>query len=122
MNKNSLSGRPYVLTSLMGTQEQIKLSLNLKTLMARKNLTLTATAKHVGMNKSTLHNYCNGVIPRNLLKIKELADYLEVSLNELIFGPNLGPHFLDGRTAFEGRYEVIIKPLQSSRVDGKTIK
>ncbi len=68
----------------MANELEKNFSENLKYLIARKNLTLTSAARKVGMNKSTLHNYCNGVIPRNLMKIKELADLLGVSFNELL--------------------------------------
>ncbi len=54
--------------------------------MKKKFLTTTTIAKEVGMNKSTLHNYCNGVIPRNIIAIKKLADFLEVSFSSLMFG------------------------------------
>lgn len=92
----------------MAERQQIQLAENLKRMMAAKNLSVTAAARKIGMNKSTLHGYCNGAIPRNLQKLKELADLFEVSLVELIFA-----HETEARTpskgGFEGRYEVIVR-------------
>jgi transcriptional regulator with XRE-family HTH domain len=99
----------------MKMDQKIKLAENLKNQMASRNLTITTVARQIGMNKSTLHNYCNGVVPRNLIKIKELADLLEISLSELVFGSNaegLASEFEDG---IEGRFEVIVKRIQSSQ-------
>ncbi len=93
----------------MGTSQKIKLAENLNRLMASQKLTVTSAARKVGMNKSTLHNYCNGVIPRNLPKIKELADLLEVSLSELIFGQDSGPANINLSDGIEGKFEVTIR-------------
>ncbi len=53
--------------------------------MKRKSLTITEVANSVGMNKSTLHNYCNGVVPRNIITLKKLADFLGVPFSDLMF-------------------------------------
>lgn len=93
----------------MGTSQKIKLAENLNRLMASQKLTVTSAARKVGMNKSTLHNYCNGVIPRNLPKIKELADLLEVSLSELIFGHESESTNVNLSDGIEGKFEVTIR-------------
>lgn len=93
----------------MEQNKTIKLAENLRKLMLSNQLTLVSVAKQVGMNKSSLHNYCHGVMPRNLLKIKKLADHFDVSLFELIFGsefPSLGS---DLANEVDGRFEIIIK-------------
>lgn len=54
------------MTEQMGASQEIKLAENLKKILATKKLTVTDTAKKVRMHKSTLHGYCNGVVPRNL--------------------------------------------------------
>ncbi len=69
--------------------EDIYLANNLNQLINQKSLSITMIAREVGMNKSTLHNYCNGVIPRNILSLKKLANFLDISLNDLIFENNL---------------------------------
>lgn len=93
----------------MKSVHRVKLAENLEALMRSRNLTITSVASKIGMNKSTLHNYCNGVVPRNLLKIKELADLFDVSLGELVFGEDIesgGPY---RGSEIEGRFEVTIK-------------
>ncbi len=107
------------MTGPMGSKQEIKLADNLKKIMASKNLTVTQAAKKIGMNKSTLHNYCNGVVPRNLRKIKELADLLEVSLTELIFGKNADVTSFRTEGSMEGRYEVIIRRVNEGGKDAK---
>lgn len=93
----------------MSSDDGIKLAANLKRIMKARNLTITAIAREVGMNKSTLHNYCNGVIPRNLLKIKDLADFLEVDLSDLIFESPTNTLSIPLGDSIEGRYEIVIK-------------
>lgn len=104
----------------MGQDQKIKLAENLSRLMTKRNLTVTLAAKKIGMNKSTLHNYCNGVVPRNLPKLKELADLLEVSLTELLFGSNGETLKADFNQGIEGRYEIIIRKVDElAKGDGK---
>jgi transcriptional regulator with XRE-family HTH domain len=63
------------------------------------------------MNKSTLHNYCNGVIPRNLMKLQELADLLGVTLSELASGKAQASALPSFPEDLEERFEVTIKRL-----------
>lgn len=93
----------------MGQENKIKFAENLNRLMAKKNLTVTSVSRKIGMNKSTLHNYCNGVMPRNLPKIKQLADLLEVSLVELLFSAPDESKVVNLNQSIEGKFEVTIK-------------
>ncbi len=103
----------------MKSQPEIKLAENLRKIMAEKNIRVTALAKRVGMNKSTLHGYCNGAVPRHLLKIRLIADFLGVPFSELIFGKSSDAVPAETDRNIEGRYEVIIRRLD---VQNKTIK
>jgi transcriptional regulator with XRE-family HTH domain len=87
----------------------IRLSENLNRLMKKRKVSISQTAQAVAMNKSTLHNYCNGVVPRNVLTLKKLADYFEISLVDLIFGPQMRPESLLRAAFLEGTYELIIR-------------
>lgn len=99
----------------MKYQHDIKLAGNLKRILAHKKITVSIAAKKVGMNKSTLHGYCNGVVPRNLLKIRDLADLLEVSFAELIFGGDNNPSSADRHEELhEDRFEVCVRRLPPS--------
>jgi len=110
------------MTGEMESEREIRLSENLKKIMASKNLKVTVVARKVGMNKSTLHGYCNGVIPRNLRQLKLLADFLEISFSELIFGKSGGAFSIRAIDPLEGRYELTIKELNDSTKKVETAK
>lgn len=94
----------------MKNSHEINLAGNLKRILAQKKITVSVAAKEVGMNKSTLHGYCNGVVPRHLLKIRDLANFLDVSLMELIFGEDWAvPSNLD--LMEEQRFEISVRRL-----------
>jgi transcriptional regulator with XRE-family HTH domain len=88
----------------------IKLAENLKRLFEEKNLTVTRVSRLISINKSTLHNYCNGVMPRNLIKLQDLADLLGVSLSELLLGktPEPSDSLIKGEE-IEEKFEVRIR-------------
>jgi transcriptional regulator with XRE-family HTH domain len=90
----------------VANNQEINLAKNLNSLLAKHGLTLSAAATKVGMNKSTLHNYCNGVVPRNLVKIKELANLFDVSFSDLVFGA-VAEKIQEA--SIEGRYEVTVR-------------
>jgi len=87
----------------------IKLAENLSRIMKKKKLSLSQIAEAIQMNKSTLHNYINGVMPRNVMTLKKLADYFEISLTELLFGPQVSPEALLRASLLEGTYELVIR-------------
>lgn len=93
----------------MRQDQSIKLAGNLKKLLEERNLTLTAACRKIGMNKSTLHNYCNGVVPRNLVKLQELAALLGVSMNELVIGNQSSSPPQELAIEHEEKFEVTIK-------------
>lgn len=85
---------------------EIKLAENLQKVLQDRKISVTALAKQIGMNKSTLHGYCNGVVPRNLLKLHQLAAALDVPFIELVFG-----HRREriSSESLKGRYELIVQ-------------
>ena len=93
----------------MNTNGTIKLAENLNRLMKRKNLSLSQTAEAIQMNKSTLHNYLNGVVPRNVLTLKKLADFFQIGLTDLLFGPQITPEAFLRASLLEGTYELVIR-------------
>lgn len=107
------------MTDPMASKQEIKLAENLKRLMAAKNLTVTTAARKIGMNKSTLHNYYNGVIPRNLQMLRELADLLDVPLAELLYGKGTNLVSLSAEVGIEGRYEITIRRVDDWNRNGK---
>lgn len=91
--------------------KNFKFSQNLNHLIKTKNISQAALARKVGMNKSTLHNYCNGVLPQNLIKIKELSEFLGVPMTELLFGENPETVTVQIGGQIEGRFILTISKL-----------
>lgn len=96
--------------------QEIRLAENLKQLIKDKNESITSTAKKAKMNKSTLHNYYHGVIPRNLIAIKDLADFFDISINELVFGQNKETKQSQSTLGtIEGKYEITIRRIGETK-------
>ncbi len=77
-------------------------------LCERRGLSPSRLASHLSLGKSTIHNYCYGVLPRGLESLRKIADFFDLSMQELIFEDLDNP----SRTTecnIEGTYEFIIK-------------
>ena len=64
----------------------MRLSQNLKRLLSDHKITVSRLAKKIGINHTTLHNYCNGVVPRNIESLYKLASFFNISVDDLISG------------------------------------
>lgn len=95
----------------MEKDRKIQLADSLKRLMTERNLTVSSISRKTGINKSTIHNYCNGVVPRNLPQLKKLAELFEISLTDLIFNTEKVPNPKNKNQNLEGKYEVIIRKI-----------
>ncbi len=88
-----------------------RLAKNLTALMKEKHLTLSAVAKKNSINKTTLHNYMNGILPKNLLSIAKLAEFFDVSISDLLLG-DIGEKKplskKDDLPINDGQYEVLL--------------
>jgi transcriptional regulator with XRE-family HTH domain len=93
----------------MKAGEAITLAENLKRLMKKRHLTISQAAAGIKMNKSTLHGYCNGVIPRNVLTLRRMAEFFEISLPELLYGSQSNPQNILQAFLLEGVYELTIR-------------
>lgn len=82
---------------------KLPLHKNLTELLKDQNLSRIAVKAR--MNKSTLHGYLNGIEPRSLLGLTRLAEVLNVSPKDLVFGQTPAP------STEEERFEVTIKRL-----------
>lgn len=84
---------------------------NLKNLLLHKNISLNQLAKKTSINKSTLHNYLNGVDPQGLHALLKLAEFFEITIEELLFDKET--KITNPRESFfrvgEGHFEIIIK-------------
>ena len=99
-----------------GSMNPIRLGNSLKVLMRARGLTLKKVSAETGIPYSTLHTWLENRQPKDILKVKLLADYLEVGLHFLLFGEE---DKRPGRAVFElphrgqadlaGVYEVIVR-------------
>ncbi|OQW52469.1 MAG: hypothetical protein A4S09_17535 [Proteobacteria bacterium SG_bin7] len=94
-------------------ESKVQFARNLYKLMASRKLTLVTLAEKLNISKSSLHNYCNGVHPRNLETLNKIADFFQISVNDLIFGEKIelvGTSFADD---IEGEYLVRVVRMRS---------
>lgn len=82
----------------------------------KRKLTLTKMASLSGVSKSTLHDWgTSGSHPKldssGLKNLRKLADYLEVSIPQLLFGMNTDsqPHVLFESTFRDGDHKYKLK-------------
>lgn len=61
------------------------LSENLKALTQKKAVTMAQLSRATGIPPQTLNNWMSGQEPRGLDKLKRIADYFGVTLDELCF-------------------------------------
>ncbi len=93
------------------SKKEILLSKNLNKLIKARNLTQAQIARQLNINKSTLHNYCNGVEPQGLVTIRVLAEFFEISVHELIYGEKVDSLTLRLSGQVEGQFIVDIQRL-----------
>lgn len=97
-------------------KKEIKLAENLNKLAQEKNLKISTIAYKVGMSQSTLHSYFNGVEPKSMIALKKVADFFNMTIDELIFGESSTDSFRDSKDVnkfdlSKYRFEIIIKEL-----------
>ena len=94
------------------TKKEILLSKNLNKLMKARNLSQAKIARILNINKSTLHNYCNGIEPQGLTTIRNLADFFEVTVHELLFGDKVDSLSMRITGHVEGQFKVQIERIK----------
>ncbi|NJL25833.1 MAG: helix-turn-helix transcriptional regulator [Calothrix sp. SM1_5_4] len=110
----------YIAPALAHTEimASIRLGTNLRAVLEQKRLSLKQVSAQTGIPYSTLHTWLENRQPKDILKVKRLADYLQTSLTELLFGEPEGVSLhsttrptLPGHSEFgiEGTYEITIK-------------
>ena len=99
-------------------EKEITLSKNLNELFKKRGLSVSVTAKRIGVNKNTLESYLNGVLPRGLVTLLKVADDLEISLSELVFGfEDKTPE--KTQSPLVGKYELTIKEINDTLSGGQ---
>jgi transcriptional regulator with XRE-family HTH domain len=67
-------------------QRTICLGSVLKSLLKKRRVSLTTVSRETGISYSTLHTWLGNRHPKDVVKVKKLADYFGVTLHELLFG------------------------------------
>ena len=70
------------------------LTNNLNELIHSKSITMAQLSRETGIPPQTLNNWMAGQEPRGLNKLKRVADYFEISLDQLCFGISNKPPLL----------------------------
>ncbi len=92
----------------MNHQNEMHLANKIRKLLSAKGITLSEAAFKIGISKSTLHDYCHGVYPRNLKTIGKIADYFGVSVQDLLSEKNIGSLSINVTGDVEGEYLVVV--------------
>jgi transcriptional regulator with XRE-family HTH domain len=93
----------------------MNLKKNLKRILADQDLTAAQLSRKTGVPKTTLSEWLAGGNPRDLTKVKHVADALGLTVDQLCFGDiaessqPIERHLEEIRI---GKYEVVLKPLK----------
>lgn len=89
----------------------MQLKYVLKDILKEKDISVAQLARATRVPRQTLDNWMSGQEPRSLRQVKDVADYLHVSLDYLCFGERGSDPFLN---FFEseinaGVFEVVLR-------------
>lgn len=87
--------------------DKIQFSKNLRKLIRERTGTQRLLAKNIGVRPSTLHNYLYGGLPRGIQFLVKVAQFYDLSLDELVFGKKKLP--MTSEEYLGGLYEIVIK-------------
>jgi transcriptional regulator with XRE-family HTH domain len=68
----------------------MNLKTNLRRILIQKNMTAAQLCRNTGVPKTTLSEWMSGSSPRDIKKLKRVADSLGLTIDELCFGDNKG--------------------------------
>lgn len=96
----------------MELNKKVRFKEIINQLMQREQLSLHAVAQATKVNKSSLHNYLNGVLPQGLPAMLKLSELFNVTLDELIFGVPIKKNISIQKSILqEEHYEITIKKI-----------
>lgn len=90
---------------------KIILDKNLSALLIKEQINATALARALNINKTCVHNYCNGTIPSGVLTIKKISEYFDVPMMTLLYGDTSERLQIALEGKIEGRYVLDIKKI-----------
>ncbi len=76
----------------MTNEEFMKFTENLKNYLQENKLSLKELSQRIGVPVSTAHSWINGVPPKSIKVMKQIATVLDISLDELCFGESIKQH------------------------------
>lgn len=89
----------------------MKIALTLKGLLAEKDINVSQLSRATKVARQTIDNWLSGQEPRSIKQVKMVADYFDVTVDELCFGKHEKKNVLE---SFEdeinaGIFEVILR-------------
>jgi hypothetical protein len=101
----------------------MRLDRNLNHLLKSKKIKLTTLSTKTKIPKQTLHNWLYGADPKNIVQIRSVADFFEITIEELCFGDlekGIKNKSDDQFTKYHdeinaGIYEVILRKIKSKQ-------
>lgn len=91
------------------TKNKIVFADNLKKLLQQEGVSISQLSRKTNINKSTLHNYINGVLPQGLIALLRISQFFKIPIEELIF--NHEDNITKKISTYEGRYEITVRKL-----------
>lgn len=95
--------------------DNMQLDKHLKKLLQLRGLNVSRLAKATGVPGTTISNWMAGQAPKNIDQVKAVADHLEVSIEELVYGSqpyakkkSVLEEFAENEI-YAGKYEVILR-------------
>ena len=65
---------------------KLELHKNLKSLLEKKGVTPSQLSRATKVPNSTIQNWLSGLEPRNLIQLKRVAEYFDVTVDYLLYG------------------------------------
>jgi transcriptional regulator with XRE-family HTH domain len=86
----------------------------LKRLLLDKGISASDLARKTGISKQVISDWLAGVMPRNLMQLKQVASFFDVPVDHLCFGEHhhppaaaKKPQWITGK--FEGKIRVLVE-------------
>ncbi len=105
----------FYTSGLNSDVKAMKLKNNLREVLARKEMSAAELARSSKVPKATISDWLGGASPKSLQQLKTVADVLNLSLDELVFGEtpkarekSVIEEFTENEI-YAGKYEVILR-------------
>jgi transcriptional regulator with XRE-family HTH domain len=91
----------------------MKLDRKLKRLLAEYDINISQLARATDVPRQTIDNWLSGQEPRSLSQVKIVADYFDISIDELCFGSRNQKTIEDyGDEINAGVFEVVLRRIK----------